>query len=77
MEEHSTFVIEERRQHSRLDRSASEIPDVPRFLLDDFGFQSRRNVCLHVVLFGRWCVQTISPFSYPELEWLWAGPWML
>ena len=40
----AAFVIEKRRQHSRLERSASTIPDVCRYLLDDFVFQSRRHV---------------------------------
>ena len=42
--EYSAYVIEKRRQHSRLDRSAGSISDVRRYLLDDFGFQSRRHV---------------------------------
>ena len=42
--EYNAYVIAKRRQHCRLKRSASEIPDVRRYLLDDFGFQSRRHV---------------------------------
>ena len=38
VDEYTEFVIEKRRQHSRLERSASTIPDVRRYLLDDFGF---------------------------------------
>ena len=44
VDEYSAYVIEKRRQHSRLERSASSISDVRRYLLDDFGFQSRRHV---------------------------------
>ena len=44
VDEYNAYVIEKRRQHSRLERSASTIPDVRRYLLDDFGFQSRRHV---------------------------------
>ena len=45
VDEYTAFVIEKRRQHSRLEPSAaSTIPGVRRYLLDDFGFQSRRHV---------------------------------
>ena len=44
VDEYNAYVIEKRRQHSRLERFASTIPDVRRYLLDDFGFQSRRHV---------------------------------
>ena len=44
VDEYSAYVIEKRRQHSRLERSASSITDIRRYLLDDFGFQSRRHV---------------------------------
>ena len=33
---YNTYVIEKRRQHCRLERSASDIPDVRHHLLDDF-----------------------------------------
>ena len=44
VDEYSAYVIEKRRHHSRLERSASSITDIRRYLLDDFGFQSRRHV---------------------------------
>ena len=40
----NSYVIEKRRQHCRLERSASDIPDVRRYLLDDFSFRSRCHV---------------------------------
>ena len=43
VEEHSSLVIEKRREHDGLERAASEIANVVRFSLDDYSFQSRRH----------------------------------
>ena len=43
VDEHSAYIIEKRTQHDRLERAASVIAIVTRFLLNDFGFQSGRH----------------------------------
>ena len=44
VDKYNAYVIEKRRQHCRFDYAASAIPNVRRYLLDNFGFQSRRHV---------------------------------
>ena len=41
----SSYVVEKRRLHEGSDVNASEIPDIVQYLLRDFSFHSRPDVC--------------------------------
>ena len=63
-DEYKAYVIEKRRQHCRLERSASEIPDVCRYLLNDFAFRSR---CHLLRIFKLCCLVVGEPHrDYPS-----------
>ena len=61
-DEYNSYIIERRRQHCRLERSASDIPDGHRYLLDDIFFRSR----CHVVRIFKLCC---SVFGEPHRDY--------
>ena len=44
-EEFTTFVVDARRRHQTSEKSAETISDIVHYLLEDYSFASRRNLC--------------------------------